>query len=102
MPDLFDRLFPTDPDADNIPVHHFFSALVDYAAGYTTRAQITAYWNLDADAQVDLNTMCDHIDGLPSAIAKVAWGTELHAVLMFSEAGAKYNTKATFRTRLGL
>ena len=102
MPDLFDRLFPSDPAQVNIAVHYFFSALVDYAAGETTRAQIINYWSLNADAQVDLNALCDHIDALPTSTAKMAWGTELHAVLMFAEAGAKYNTKAAFKTRLGL
>jgi len=101
MADLFDRLFP-GPDTENIAVHYFFAALVDYAAGETTRAQIIAYWSLDADAQVDLNVLCNAIDALDTSIAKVAFGTELHAVLMFAEAGAKYNTKATFRARLGL
>jgi len=102
MLDLFDRLFPTDLDQDNIAVHYLFAALVDYAAGHTTRAQITNYWSLDASAQADLDVLCTHIDGLPNLIAKLAWGTELHAVLMFAEAGAKYNTKTSFRTRLGL
>lgn len=102
MPDLFDRLFPSDPGEDNIAVHYLFSALVDYAAGETTRTQIVNYWSLDADAQADLNVLCDAIDALGTPTAKMAWGTEFHAVLMFAEAEAKYNTKAAFRTRLGL
>ena len=101
MADLFDRLF-TEDAIDNIPVHYFFAALVDYAAGETTRQQIINYWSMDSEAQTDLNTLCDHIDGLGTATAKMAFGTELHAVMMFAEAGAKYNIKAAFRTRLGL
>lgn len=100
--DLFDRLFPADPEEENIAVHYFFSALVDYAAGETTRQQIISYWNLDTEAQVDLNALCDHIDSLATPVAKMAFGTELHAVLMFAEAGAKYTDKANFRARLGL
>lgn len=102
MADLFDRLFPDDPNVENIAVHYFFSALVDYAAAETTRAQIIAYWLLDAEAQTDLNVLCDAIDVLPTLTQKMAFGTELHAVLMFAEAGAKYTTKETFKTRLGL
>lgn len=102
MADLFDRLFPSDPDVDNIAVHYFFSALVDYGAGETTRTQIINYWSLDTEAQADLNVLCNHVDGLSGVTAKMAFGTELHAVLMFAEAGAKYNTKSTFRARLGL
>ncbi len=100
MADLFDRLYPEE--GENIAVHYFFAALVDYAAGQTTRQQIVDYWDLDAEAQADLDTLCDHIDGLGSATAKMAFGVELHAVLMFAEAGAKYTTKATFKARLGL
>lgn len=102
MADLFDRLFPTDPDGENIAVHYFFAALVDYAFGQTTRLQIINHWNLDADAETDLDTLCNAIDALSGSVAKVAFATELHAVMMFAEAGAKYVTKAAFKTRLGL
>jgi hypothetical protein len=102
MADLFDRLFPADASEKNISAHYFFSALVDYAAGETTRQQIIDWWTLDTDAQADLNALCDQIDAISGATNKMAWGTELHAVLMFVEAGAKYTTKAAFRTRLGL
>ena len=102
MTDLFDRLFPADQNIDNIAVHYFFAALVDYASGETTRAQIVNYWMLDVDAEADLDVLCDAIDALGTPLAKIAFGTELHAVLMFAEGGAKYNTKAEFRTRLGL
>lgn len=102
MADLFDRLFPTDSNEENIAVHYLFSALVDYAYGQTTRAQIIAYWSLDVDVQADLTVLCDAIDALVGNVAKVAFATELHAVMMFAEAGAKYDTKATFAARLGL
>lgn len=102
MTDLFDRLFPGDPSEQNIPGHYFFAALVDYAAGQTTRQQIVDHWAMDAEAQADLDTLCDHIDGLSGPVQKMAFGTELHAVLMFAEAGAKYRTKSAFKARLGL
>ena len=101
MADLFDRLFPTD-GSENIAVHYFYSAIVDYAAGETTRQQIIDYWALDAEAQADLNTLCDAVDALSGKANKLAFGAELHAVLMFAEAGAKYTTKSAFRARLGL
>lgn len=101
MADLFERLFPEDPDGERIAVHYFFAALVDYGAGHTTRQQIINWWSLDTEAQADLNVLCDQIDAL-TPTGKMVWGTELHAVLMFAEAGAKYTTKQTFRDRLGL
>ena len=100
MADLFDRLFPAE--GENIPVHYFFSALVDYATGNTTRVQIVNYWSLDAEAEADLDTLCDAMDAEVGRANKLVFGTELHAVLMFAEAGAKYATKAAFVARLGL
>lgn len=102
MADLYDRLFPEGPEEENIAVHYLFAALVDYAAGWTTRQQIISYWSLDAEAQADLDALCDHIDGLATPTAKIAFGTELHAVMMFAEAGAKYTDKTSFRARLEL
>jgi hypothetical protein len=102
MADLFDRLFPADPSEENVAVHYFHAALVDYAAGETTRTQIVNYWSFDSEAEADLDTLCDAIDALSGKTNKLAFGTELHAVLMFAEAGAKYDTKADFRERLGL
>jgi len=101
MADLFDRLFPTDPDEENVAIHSFRAAMGDYAAGYTTRAEITNYWGLDTDAQADLNVLCDALDGM-AALPKAGFLLELHDVLMIAEEGAKYTTKAEFRTRLGL
>jgi hypothetical protein len=101
MADLFDRLFPTEPGVHNIPVHYFRAALGDYATGNTTRAEIITHWELDADAQTDLNALCDAIDA-KTALGKAAFLLELHDVMMIAEAGAKYTTKSSFRTRLGL
>ena len=102
MADLFDRLFPAEANTENIPVHYFFAALVDYAAGETTRQQMINYWAMDSEAQADLNALCDHIDGLSGLGAKLTFALELHAVFMFAEAGAKYTSKVDFRTRLGI
>jgi hypothetical protein len=102
MADLFDRLFSDDPEIGNIAVHSFHAAVVDYGAGETTRQQIIDYWDLDTEAQSDLSTLCDVIDALSGKVEKLTFGTELHAVCLMVEQGAKYTTKTTFRTRLGL
>jgi len=102
MADLFDRLFPATAETENIPVHYFFAAMIDYMAGETTRAQIIGAWDMDADAQADLNTLCDHIDGLNKIEDKLRFAEELHAVMMLTEGELKYTTKSAFATRLGL
>lgn len=100
MPDLFDRLFPSD-DTSNIPVHSFRAAVGDYAAGHTTCQEIITYWALDAGAQADLNVLCNTIDA-ETALGKAAFLLQLHDVLMIAEEGAKYTTKAALRERMGL
>ena len=103
MADLYDRLFPAevDPIEPRIAVHYFRAALGDYARGFTTRAQIVGYWSLDAEAQVDLDVLLARIDG-GNASQVVIFLLELHDVLMITEAGARYQTKALFKTRMGL
>jgi len=100
MADLFDRLFPES--GENVAVHYFFAAIVDYAAGETTRQQIVNWWSFDSEAEANLDVLCDAIDDLNKKTDKLAFGEELHAVMMFAEAGAKYTTKAAFKARLGL
>lgn len=101
MADLFDRLFPTD-DSENIALHSFHAAVVDYIAGETTRQQIIDYWTLDTEAQADLNAFLDAVDAITGAVNKLAFATELDAVMKMAEEGAKYTTKTAFKTRLGL
>lgn len=101
MTDLYDRLFDPVAGEGNIAVHYFRAALGDYATGNTTRAQIVGYWNLDTEAQVDLDVLLARIDAA-SALGKAAFLIELHDVMLITEAGAKYQTKADFRTRMGL
>lgn len=101
MADLFDRIFPTDEELPNIPIHAFRAALGDYAAGYTTATEIINYWSLDASAQSDLNVLLAEIDA-STPTQKALFLLQLHDVLMIAEVGAKYTTKAEFKTRLGL
>lgn len=103
MADLFDRLFPdiAGLPIPNISVHTMRAALGDYAAGHSSRAEIVAYWDLDTDAQNDLDALLTAIDS-KSALGKAAFLLELHDVMLIAQAGAKYTTKADFRTRLGL
>lgn len=101
MADLYERLFEPVEGEENIAVHYFRAALGDYATGNTTRTEIVNYWSLDTEAQVDLDVLLAEIDAA-SALGKAAFLIELHDVMMITEAGAKYQTKALFKARLGL
>ena len=101
MTDLYDRLFDPDEGEGNIAVHYFRAALGDYATGNTTRAQIVGYWSLDAEAQVGLDVLLARIDASTN-LGKAVFLLELHDVMLITEAGAKYQTKALFKARMGL
>lgn len=101
MADLFDRLFLVDPDTENVAVHYFRAAIGDYVAGYTTRQQIIDWWELGAAAQADLAVLCDDLDSR-TVLERAVRLIEIHDVLLFVEAGAKYTTKTSFKNRLGL
>ena len=100
MTTLFERFFPTDPDVENIAVHAFQAALIDYGTGYTTRLQITNHWSLDSESAAQLDVLCDAVDGM-AAMQKVVFASELHAVLLIASAGVKYTTEEPFHARLG-
>jgi hypothetical protein len=102
MADLFDRLFPASVEEENIAVHSFAAAIIDYMAGETTRAQIISYWSLDTEARNDLNGLCDAIDALGTQVDKIRFALEFDAVMLMAAHGAKYTTKSAFKTRLGI
>jgi hypothetical protein len=102
MADLFERLFPSDPEVENIPVHGMHAAIVDYMAGETTEAQIIAVWSLDSEAQTDLSAWLATVDGLSGLDQKLRYVAESDAVMKLCELGLKYTTKSAFKTRLGI
>lgn len=101
MTNLYERLFPDD-GADNIPIHAFHAAIVDYMAGHTTRTQIVNAWALDAEAQADLDVLLAAVNALPALNDKLRFITEMDAVNKLAAADLKYNTRAAYATRLGL
>lgn len=99
MATLFDRLFTDSVDYEKVPVHYFFSALVDFASGNSTKAQIVSAFGLDAQSEAQLDTL---ISGYQNATDKTRWLEELHAVMMLSEGKYKYTTVQDFAARMGL
>lgn len=97
MATLFNRLFVDSEDS--IAVHYFFSALVDFASGNTTKSQIVSAFSLDIESEGQLDLL---ITGYQNSTDKVRWLEELHAVMMLAEGGFKYTTQQDFATRMGL
>jgi len=101
MADLFDNLYPRNIDNSSIGVHYFRAALGDYASGYTTKAQIVAAFELDSEAEADLDILLNKLDS-SDTLQKTVFLLELHDVMMIAESGKKYTTKAAFKARMGL
>ena len=100
MADLYERLFDRE-EPNPIAVHSFRAALGDYATGNTTRGEIVGYWSLDAEAQVDLDILLAALDAA-GALGKASFLLQIHDVMLITEEGAKYQTKAEFKARMGL
>lgn len=102
MADLFERLFPDDPEQKKIGVHRFRAVLGDYSRGCTTRAEIVAFWAFDIEAQADLDILLGKIDGFATIEERVDFLVDLHDIMLIAETRRKYATKAEFRARMGL
>lgn len=99
MANLFQRLFIDSIDYESISVHYFYAAIVDLAAGETTKQQIITAFNLDTDAEGNLDSL---ITAYQNSTNKQQWLHELHAVMCLAEGGLKYVDGPSFATRMGL
>ena len=102
MPNLYERLFPDDNLGNNISVHLFTAAVVDYAAGQTTRQEIITHFALDASAQTDLTALLDTLDAQGGTANKLLWIIQFDSVNIMAEQRAKYRTRAAYAQRLGI
>lgn len=102
MASLFERLFPTDPATDNIPVHGFHAAITEYIAGEINRNHIIMAWDLDTEAQNQLDTLLAAVDALVGLDQKLRFVAELNSVMTLAELKLRYTTPQDFATRLGL
>ncbi len=101
MATLYDRLFVKAEAGEysSIAVHEFYSALVDVAAGASTKSQIVAAFNLDAFAEAELDLL---VTAYLASGDKNQWLQELHAVMILAEGGVKYTDSSSFAIRMGL
>lgn len=99
--DLYKRLFPTNPDVQNIAVHLFRAALGDYATGNLTQQDMVDFWALDDESETHLNKICDLIDS-KVWLEKVAFFVDFENVLILAEGKVKYLNSSDFAERIGL
>lgn len=106
MTDLLDHFLPTAGEEgfpEKISVHTFGAALKDYADGFTTQAEMEAFWNLTDPAEVNqLTAVTAQLDAISNSALRSLKTYEYEAVLRIVETGEKYQTKAGIATRLGL
>jgi hypothetical protein len=100
--DLYDSLFDPESTAD-FGIHALEAAIVEYATGNATRAQIATVLGMDPEAVSDLDTLLDALDALPSTVEKLVFMQEMQAVnIGHEEEWPGYQTKAQYVNRLGL
>ena len=107
--DLFDTIINPDFDANgqlispgNITSRILYVAMVDYAAGQTTRNQIVAAFSLTPEQTTDLDALLAQINARPTAEGKMVFIGQFEAVMEIALLGLKYTDKASFKTRLGI
>lgn len=107
--DLFDTIINPDFDAQgnlispgNITSRMLYVAMVDYAAGETTRNQIVAAFSLTPEQTTDLDALLAHIDAAATPAAKVVFILQFEAVMEIALLGLKYTDKPSFKARLGI
>ncbi len=109
MANLTDRLRPSASDPGRLPsgtsfrigTHPFMAALGELERGQVTKAQVVAAFDMDATTEADLDAIISLVLGMSFQDRK-NFRMELHDVLILSEAGIAYTTRAQLRTRLGL
>lgn len=110
MANLTDRLLPgpddpkeVSPDVPfEIAKHDFAAAMGEFEGGYITRQNVIDAFGLETNAITDLDALIDFVQGLPNTTQRKLFIWDLHNVLLLSEAGLAYTTRAQLRTRLGI
>lgn len=110
MADLFDRLggdnlTEGDPFNDKLPVHAFYAALVAFADGKATRAQIESALNIETtgaqSTQFDtIVSQYQSITGGGAVERRIKYLDRLHTIFMLIESGLNPWTKAEISTWL--
>lgn len=106
MADLLDHFLPTAGTPGfppKIAIHTFGYVLVDYAYGKTNQNQMEVFWNLTDPAEIsELSAILNTVSSAGNIAAKDRKAREWEAVLGITETGAKYQTKAAIRARMGI
>lgn len=78
---LIDRLIGSE--TPKIPVHQFYSALIEWNGGATTRANIVAYFGLSSGDENDLDWLAGKFQ---ASSDKREFADRLHGIFMLAEA----------------
>lgn len=89
---LFQRL--TAGDETKIPIHAFGAAMLEWARGAATKAQLVSAFSLSGDDITNLDAIKTQHDGLPTDAAKEDYRTKVHDVFILIEAGLYNEAKA--------
>ena len=95
---LIDRL--SNDEDPKIPVHQFYAALAEYAAGAITRAGLVSYFQMSAEDETELDALIADYQAAP-ADRKQEFLEFVHRIFILAEVKAPgYDTKAALNTRI--
>lgn len=102
---LIDRLAGLgDPDGPpKLAVNTFHAAMYELAQGQATKAEIVAYFSLDAQEETELDWIIGRYNAQPNAAAKERFIELLRVVFILAEAQVPgYTTNAELVARLSV
>lgn len=97
---LFARLVGTEEP--KLGVHQFMAALSELARGRMIRADIVTAFGLSASEDAELGAIIEKVGRVITPSDRLFSIHELEQVLILAEAGLRYTTDASAKTRLGL
>ena len=88
-------------DHGKLSVDTFWAMLFEMAQGQKTKAEIVAYFALDADEQVELDWLIGRYNAQPTATAKSRFVELMRVIFILAESGVSgYTTNAAIVARI--
>ena len=103
---LIDRLggiapSPVPEDFKKLSLDTFWACLYELSQGKVTKAQMVAYFELDATEEAELDWIIGRYNAQPNATAKAKFVELMRVILMLAESGVPgYTTNADLVARI--
>lgn len=80
---------------NKLAAHQFYAALLEFAEGAATRAQLVSFFGMDATDEADLDYLVARYQAQPNDLAKVKFLLRVEGVFLLAEDGTPgYTSRA--------